>query len=204
MWVTTTLSVCLLGLIVLSEATNATPVAIQADSVVSAGGDKIFLAPFTSTAFIEAAKIEAARLQVELERQIGVYFHKKADLVWAARDNGSDIDWLHSFDYCTELSLAGLEDWRLPSLDELHKIMKPRANREYATPAEIFLTACCQWSSTPKTDRSAWNFNYKFRRVNSASMTHTYDLRALCVRAHLDSDPELLGQGLIEDEEEDE
>jgi hypothetical protein len=150
--------------------------------------EKIFLAPFASVAFLEAAKIEAARLQVEEERETGIYLDKKRALIWAARDNGRDISWVNSFQYCEELSLAGFEDWRLPTLDELKEIMKPMSNRQYATPEEIYLTSCCPWSSTPKTRSSAWNFNFKFKKAFSGSMTHTYDHRALCVRAQREGD----------------
>ena len=88
MRVTTTISVYLLGFIVLSSVANSTTESILPSRVDSTSGEKIFLAPFTSTAFIEAAKIEAARLQIELERQIGVYLDKKTDLIWAA--NGTN------------------------------------------------------------------------------------------------------------------
>lgn len=150
--------------------------------------ERIFLAPFTSVAFIEAAKVEAARLQVEEERETGILLDKKRGLIWAARDNGRDIDWLSSFEYCEKLSLAGFEDWRLPALEELQSLLKPMSRRQYATPEEINLTSCCPWSSTPNTRRSAWNFNFKFKKAFSGSMTHTYDHRALCVRVQLESD----------------
>ena len=102
--------------------------------------------------------------------------------------NGRDISWVKSFEYCEDLALAGFQDWRLPTLDELKAIMKPMSNRQYATPEEISLSSCCPWSSTPRSRSAAWNFNFKFKKAFSGSMTHTYDHRALCVRAQLDND----------------
>jgi len=178
------LSICLL---VWALASFANPVDAELQSL-ELQADTIFVAPFTSVAFIEAAKVEAARLQVEEERETGIYLDKKKHLIWAGQDNGRDIDWLSSFEYCTSLSLAGFEDWRLPSLEELKELMKPMSNRQYATPVEINLTSCCPWSSTPKTKSSAWNFNFQFKKAFAGSMTHTYDHRALCVRAQLETD----------------
>lgn len=160
----------------------------QDDWAGSERAESIFLAPFASLAFLEAAKIEAARLQIEDERETGIYLDKKRQLIWTANDNGRDISWVKSFAYCEELSLAGFDDWRLPTLEELKQIMKPMSNRQYATPQEIQLTSCCPWSSTPRTRDSAWNFNFKFKKAFSGSMTHTYDHRVLCVRAQLETD----------------
>ncbi|MFP5237877.1 MAG: DUF1566 domain-containing protein [Acidobacteriota bacterium] len=35
-------------------------------------------------------------------------------LMWAARDNGSDVNWNQAKEYCSKLRLAGDRDWRLP------------------------------------------------------------------------------------------
>ena len=160
----------------------------ELDLTASEEAETVFVAPFASVAFLERAKIEAARLQIEDERETGIYLEKKRRLIWATADNGRDISWVDSFSYCEELSLAGFEDWRLPTIDELKELMKPMSTRQYATPPEINLTSCCPWSSTPKTRSSAWNFNFKFKKAFSGSMTHTYDHRALCIRAQLDTD----------------
>jgi hypothetical protein len=37
-------------------------------------------------------------------------------LMWAKKDNGSDVDWNQAGDYCTKLQLAGYNDWRLPTI----------------------------------------------------------------------------------------
>ena len=167
---------------------QATAAYDEFDLTASDEAETVFVAPFASVAFLERAKIEAARLQIEDERETGIYLEKKRRRIWATADNGRDISWVDSFSYCDELSLAGFEDWRLPTIDELKELMKPMSNRQYATPAEINLSSCCPWSSTPKTRSSAWNFNFKFKKAFSGSMTHTYDHRALCIRAQLESD----------------
>jgi hypothetical protein len=43
----------------------------------------------------------------------------KTDLMWAAKDNGSNINWQAAKTYCENYRGGGYTDWRLPTLDEL-------------------------------------------------------------------------------------
>lgn len=43
-------------------------------------------------------------------------------LMWAKKDFGSDVSWEQASDYCTKLQLAGYNDWRLPTIEELEGI----------------------------------------------------------------------------------
>lgn len=40
------------------------------------------------------------------------------NLLWAARDNGFDIDWAKAKTYCENCRLGGYADWRMPTADE--------------------------------------------------------------------------------------
>lgn len=150
--------------------------------------ESLFVAPFTTRDFLEAVFVESERRRIYEEKTTGIFPDKKPRLVWAARDNGRDIDWRRAATYCDELELASFDDWRLPTLAELKTLLEPLARKQYSTPNEITLTACCPWSSTLKGETSAWNFNFRFRKSFAGSLTHTYDLRALCVRDWLESD----------------
>lgn len=156
--------------------------------------DSIFLAPFVSASFLRSLQELLAELRIIQERSTAIYLDPKTYLVWTARDNGRDIDWRRARDYCTELELAGFDDWRLPILGELEKIMDPLSNAGYSTPKEISLSACCIWSATREDEVAGWNFNYRFSKRFSASLTHTYDLRALCVRTWKPEDGWVPGQ----------
>ena len=156
--------------------------------------DSVFLAPFVSASFLQSLQDLLAELQIIKERSTGIYFDRKTHLVWAARDNGRDIDWRRANDYCSLLELAGFDDWRLPILGELERIMDPLSSDGYSTPPGITLTSCCTWSSTRNGDVAAWNFNYRYSKRFSASMTHTFDLRALCVRAWSSADGWIPGE----------
>lgn len=150
--------------------------------------DSVFLAPFVSVSFLLSLEEILAEIRIIQERSTGVYFDRKTHLLWSAKDNGRDVDWRRAHDHCTQLELAGFSDWRLPILGELEDIMDPLSSGGYSTPAEISLTSCCVWSSTRKDDVGAYNFNYRYSKRFSGSLTHTYDLRALCVRAWSSAD----------------
>jgi hypothetical protein len=150
--------------------------------------ESIFLAPFVSASFLRAVADILDEIRLIQELTTGVYVDEKALLQWAARDNGRDIDWRRAERYCEELELAGFDDWRLPTLAELEDLMEPMSNAMYSVPPEISLSACCLWSSTSRDDVAAWNFNFRYSKRFSGSKTHTFDLRALCVRDWTEED----------------
>jgi hypothetical protein len=39
--------------------------------------------------------------------------------MWAAKDNGSDIDWANAKSYCKNYRGGGYTDWRMPTQNEL-------------------------------------------------------------------------------------
>jgi Protein of unknown function (DUF1566) len=76
----------------------------------------------------------------ELKRQLAEKLRKQAEaeaalhptwtdpdtgLMWAKKDNGSDVNWNQASDYCAKLQLAGYNDWRLPTIEELQGIYDP-------------------------------------------------------------------------------
>lgn len=49
----------------------------------------------------------------------GTVLDTSTELMWAARDNGSDIDWTRAKTYCESSRTGGYSGWRLPTQDEL-------------------------------------------------------------------------------------
>jgi len=49
----------------------------------------------------------------------GTVLDTKTNLMWAARDNGSDITWPDAKSYCETYHGGGYADWRMPTADEL-------------------------------------------------------------------------------------
>ncbi len=154
-------------------------------------------AEWTATVAIEAPKprkvriamLKAIRETHLKERREGVFRDEKTALMWARRDNGLDIAWAPAAAYCERSTLAGFEDWRLPSLAELESIHAVWSRREFKIADSIALTGCCPWSSDRDGDEKLWNFNYRFRKPFLVSGRLSLGLRALCVRVAPEEEP---------------
>ncbi|HPL67309.1 MAG TPA: caspase family protein [Syntrophales bacterium] len=49
----------------------------------------------------------------------GTVLDTRTNLMWAAKDNGSDINWANAKIYCESYRGGGYTDWRMPTQDEL-------------------------------------------------------------------------------------
>jgi uncharacterized caspase-like protein len=49
----------------------------------------------------------------------GTVLDTQTNLMWAAKDNGSDINWSDAKSYCENYHGSGYTDWRMPTQDEL-------------------------------------------------------------------------------------
>ena len=49
----------------------------------------------------------------------GTVMDAQTNLMWASKDNGSDIDWQGAKSYCENYRGGGYTDWRMPTQDEL-------------------------------------------------------------------------------------
>lgn len=142
----------------------------------------------------EAASL-LARTQKEeesiVERTVGFIKFKngtvldtRTGLMWAAKDNGKDIDWSNAKRYCENLTLGGHRDWRLPTIDELESLHKEKAAIFLAEKKGIIrLTNCCPWSSETKWGVSvAYSFDFLYSELSSFRIPHSGGNRALPVR----------------------
>jgi hypothetical protein len=98
----------------------------------------------------------------------------KTELMWAAKDNGTEIDWAKAKSYCENYRGGGYTDWRMPTQDELAELYDAslmgyaqdcgsQYNRIKLTNF-IRLTCCCPWASeTRGPDAAYFSFNYGLR-----------------------------------------
>jgi len=84
----------------------------------------------------------------------GTVLDTLTNLMWAAKDNGSDIDWEKAKSYCENYRGGGFTDWRMPTQDELaglydqNKTYKAKQSGYSVHLTELIeLTSCCPWAS---------------------------------------------------------
>jgi hypothetical protein len=86
----------------------------------------------------------------------GTVLDTKTNLMWAAKDNGSDINWQDAKFYCENYHGGGYKDWRMPTLDELeglydasksHPASCYGRNSIHVATELIDITCFCPWAS---------------------------------------------------------
>ena len=115
----------------------------------------------------------------------------QTNLMWAAKDNGSDINWESAKSHCLNYRGGGYKDWRMPTQDELaglHDANKTRPAPCYGSfdihvaTELIDITCFAPWASETR-DADAAHFNFVLGTKFWYLQTHTYGTRALPVRS---------------------
>lgn len=73
----------------------------------------------------------------------GTVVDTKTGLMWAAADNGEDVNWTAAALFCEEYAGGGFTDWRLPTCEELSTLYTP----EKANEDGLFLSGVIRLSS---------------------------------------------------------
>ncbi|MCX5832785.1 MAG: DUF1566 domain-containing protein [Deltaproteobacteria bacterium] len=119
----------------------------------------------------EAAAQEASKLAVRLlaRKEIGkdgrfiayddgTVLDRGSGLMWAAKDNGSDINWQGAKSYCENYRGGGYTDWRMPTQDELMGLYDKAKGYKYACGDDAHLTELirltCYWTWASETSDS--------------------------------------------------
>ena len=102
-------------------------------------------------------------------------------LMWEkdAGNGGNDLAWCAALAYCDGLELAGYEDWRLPSIRELHSIvdygrLEPSLDPLFTSPLYFYFS-----STFGKTHRTALTINFA---SGSSGVVMTYQAKVRAVR----------------------
>jgi hypothetical protein len=121
----------------------------------------------------------------------GTVLDTKTKLMWAAKDNGSDINWQGAMNYCENYSGGGYTDWRMPTQDELARLYDPAKN--YKSDCGLFgntvhltelIRLTCSWAWTSETRKyGAVFFDFKVADWYVYPQSDVSGFRALPVRS---------------------
>ena len=136
----------------------------------------------------EAAKDKDSRFIVKDNETI---LDTRTNLMWAAKDNGSDINWENAKSHCENYRGGGYKDWRMPTQDELAGLYDASKTRPapcyrsfdiHVATELIDITCFAPWASDTRGSDAA-----QFDFVHGARFWYlqiqTYGTRALPVRS---------------------
>jgi hypothetical protein len=119
----------------------------------------------------------------------GTVLDTRTNLMWAGKDNGSDINWANAKSYCENYRWGGYTDWRMPKQEELAGLYD--SSKSYkATQWDynvrltdyIQLSSCCPWASETHGS-AAYGFNFTGGQRVRSSQSDASLTRALPVRS---------------------
>ena len=119
----------------------------------------------------------------------GTVLDTKTNLMWAAKDNGSNINWANAKSYCDNYRGGGYTDWRMPTQDELAglydaaKTYKSDCDFDVHLTELIRLTCTWAWASEARGSDAAYFFNFFVGERSWLPQSGTNRLRALPVRS---------------------
>jgi hypothetical protein len=112
----------------------------------------------------------------------GTVTDSRTGLMWAASDNGRDVNWAEAKEYCRNYSGGGHTDWRMPTQDELAGLYdKAEPGPNHITPF-IKLSKCCPWAGETR-DSEAAHFSFIDGYGFWGSQSGSLDDRVLPVRS---------------------
>ena len=106
------------------------------------------------------------------------------NLIWENRTYNS-YTWSDAVTYCSDLTFAGKNDWRLPEAKELQTIIN-YDQEEPALDTSIFSNfgGSNVWSSTSKSATKAWYVNFGYGILYSSGTKSSTSLMTACVRGN--------------------
>ena len=120
----------------------------------------------------------------------GTVLDTRTNLMWAAKDNGSNINWANAKSYCENYRGGGYSDWRMSTQDELAglydagKTQQNEANPQYPLHLTklIDVTACGPWASETRGSDAAF-FDFCGGGRYWYPQSHESGIRVLPVRS---------------------
>jgi hypothetical protein len=114
----------------------------------------------------------------------GTVTDTRTGLMWAAKDNGSHINWKTARSYCQNYRGGGHTDWRMPTIVELTGLYNPKEKnkRGYHVTKLIDTSAASCWASETRGYKAA-RFNFTYGNVYWLRQSYSGPTRVLPVRS---------------------
>lgn len=115
----------------------------------------------------------------------GTVLDTQTNLLWAAKDNGKNINWTDAKFYCENFNGGGYKDWRMPTKDELKGLYNKLifGNNGHHLTKLITLTESFGWASDVQGSKAAYvSFDYNDASWGWDSISHKSRSRTLPVR----------------------
>ncbi|MGO9136310.1 MAG: DUF1566 domain-containing protein [Syntrophales bacterium] len=118
----------------------------------------------------------------------GIVLDTRTNLMWAAKDNGSNLDWVNAQRYCEKYRDRGYTDWRMPTPDELATLYTATKTHKsdcgYSVELTELIRLTCAWVwASEKRGPDAANFDFYAGKPNWSYPSVEYYDRALPVRS---------------------
>lgn len=139
---------------------------------------------------MEAKRKETGRDDKFIAYDNGTVLDTSTKLMWAAKDNGSDINWADAKAYCYNYRGGGYTNWRMPTMDELTGLYdenkessKIGFNTRIHLTKLIMLSNVCLWALTSGSPESSYFIDMSVNKWQWAHSLENAQLRVLPVRS---------------------
>ena len=130
----------------------------------------------------QAAQKKREAAAVAEAPSVDVWRDPTTGLMWAKRDNGSDVTWVQADQYCRAFGGGGYHDWRLPTMNELEPLFDKNRPEAGNIRSPLTVTGWWVWSSEKGGSSEAWNFDFFSGHRHWNSLGYSPNHGALCVR----------------------
>jgi hypothetical protein len=126
----------------------------------------IMVAAFLTGTFITAKCALAGEIGRDgrfIAYDTGTVLDTRTNLLWSAKDNGSNVNWAQAKSYCENFRGSGYTDWRMPTQNELAGLYdgSVKGHNGWKLTTLITLTGCCPLASEVRNSGiSATSFSF--------------------------------------------
>ena len=105
-------------------------------------------------------------------------------LIWQDNHDAKTIkrDWQGAKEYCQELTLAGYDDWRLPTIKELQSIVDIKRYKPAIKKTFKYVASMYYWSSSKDVSDVKFAWGVYFGDGNTNGNTRSSECFVRCVR----------------------